>query len=79
MDCQAPYCRELLAILKHGEVRIRTVRKDRQVVSYHVVWIDDESGSGRTYTGDGETLREAVEAAILDRFGILKQAEKDTA
>ena len=71
-ECTEPYCRELEAILKHGEVRIRTVREERRVVSYHVDWVDDVSGNGRTYSGDGTTLREGIEAAIIDRFGILR-------
>ena len=72
-NCLEPYCRELEAILKHGEVRIRSVREGRRVVSYHVDWVDDVSGNGRTYSGNGTTLREAIEGTIVDRFGILNR------
>jgi hypothetical protein len=66
-----PFCRELLALLRHGEIRIRPVFAVRAVKAYHVDWIDSVSGSGRTYSGDGETLQAAIEAAVIDRFGIL--------
>jgi hypothetical protein len=72
-DCHSPWCRELEAILKHGEVRIRPKREGRRVIGYHVDWVDDIAGHGRTYSGDGEMLREAIEAAIIDRFGILNR------
>ena len=71
VTCPSPWCRELLALLAHGEVRLRGVKEGRKVVSYHVEWHDWESGGGRTYEGDGATLQEAIEAAVIDRFGIL--------
>ena len=73
VTCRHPYCRELSACLSHGEVRIRPIRDGRRVVSYHVDWVDDVAGHGRTYSGDGETIQEALEQAIIDRFGILKR------
>jgi hypothetical protein len=80
--CQAPWCRELLALLAHGEVRLRGIKQGRKVASYHAEWHDWESGGGRTYEGDGETLQAAIEAAVIDRFGILSPcdaARTDTA
>jgi hypothetical protein len=71
VHCHDPYCRELLALLRHGEIRIRPVFAGRDVESYHVDWIDAVSGRGQTYSGDGETLQGAIEAAVIDRFGIL--------
>ena len=71
VQCHEPYCRELLALLRHGEIRIRPVLAERKVTSYHVDWIDTVSGSGRTYSGDGATLQAAIEDAVIDRFGIL--------
>jgi hypothetical protein len=71
VDCPSPYCREILALVAHGEVRIRGTKKGRKVVAYHVEWHDWESGCGRTYEGDGATLQAAIEGAVIDRFGIL--------
>lgn len=74
IECFYPFCRELLAIVKHGEVRIRPIKEGREVRAYHVDWIDSASGADRVHSGECETLQAAIEAAIIDRFGRLGPA-----
>ncbi len=80
--CSTPWCNELIAMLKHNEVRIRANIVDFRVVSYHVDLVNNgefsdiepdivkrRSTCGEFCSGDGCTLKEALDEAILSYCG----------
>ena len=64
VDCPAPWCRELEAILRHGPVHIHPEYEGERIKSYLVVWMDHKSPDAHSYRGHGTTLKEAVDDVV---------------
>ena len=67
VDCPAPWCRELMALLRHGPVHIHPEFDEQRVSGILVIWFDEKSPDAHSYRGHGTTLKEAVDD-VLEKY-----------
>ena len=68
VDCPAPWCRELMALLRHGPVRIHPEMDELRVKGYLVVHVDDRARDGYSFRGQGPTLKDAIDDVVMHKY-----------